>query len=780
MKKEFSLAIMGVIAVTAVMISACSVNPGDDVNRNSKDAPVYSLGALKEDPVKYQKKLITRSGISKKFYSVSASSLPVSVDYTYLMPPVKSQGGQGSCVGWATGYYAKTFQEGREELWDLSVEANQYSPAWVYNQINFGMDSGSFVSDALELLTRMGNDTWANFPYNQSDYLTKPDVLSYFRASHYKAFEYYSLPYDVDTLKSILVNSNVIVFRVDVYPDFDTIGDSNPVFDNTEGNYRGGHALCIVGYDDRLRAFKFVNSWGDGWGVLKDNNDPSQGRGYGWISYDFVSPMNPVGFNAWVLVDAENIQDNTLINTPATIEAENFTAQSGALVETCPEGGQDVDMTLNGSWVEYAINNISGSVTNILTYRVATPNAQAQLRLHYNGRVQYVTDVYNTGGWQNYQSFTVPIILSNGIQKIRIIATNGVRLNWLSIQPQGFSSSKSSSSLAVSSAPQYGNSSSSASPFNIPGKVEAEDYSAMNGVQTEACAEGGLNVGWIDTGDWMDYAILVDQAGSYQIDIRLASLAATGALELRVDSQTLLSKNVPNTGGWQTWTTVTGTVNLTQGLKTIKIYASGPGFNMNWINFIKLSSSSTTSLSSSKSSSLSYSSSSSVSSKSSSISSATSSVSSGTGPIQILSYNGSLIAVQNQIYTRFKLVNSGAGNLDLSTVKIRYYFTAEGLQPVTYYNDYSTINSANFTGKVSKLSVSKTGADSYLEIAFNATAGVLAPGAHIEIQGRLAKSDWSNFNQADDYSYNPVNVSYTDWIKVTAYTSGVLRYGIEP
>jgi len=46
----------------------------------------------------------------------------------------------------------------------------------------------------------------------------------------------------------------------------------------------------------------------------------------------------------------------------------------------------------------------------------------------------------------------------------------------------------------------------------IPGKIEAENFSDQSGVQTENCTDvgGGLNVGWIDTNDWMEYPISND------------------------------------------------------------------------------------------------------------------------------------------------------------------------------------------------------------------------------------------------------------------------------
>ncbi|OCT15485.1 hypothetical protein A8709_15530 [Paenibacillus pectinilyticus] len=123
---------------------------------------------------------------------------------------------------------------------------------------------------------------------------------------------------------------------------------------------------------------------------------------------------------------------------------------------------------------------------------------------------------------------------------------------------------------------------------NLPGKLEAENYSMMNGIQTETTNDtgGGLNVGWTDAGDWMDYPVNVQNTGTYTVGFRVASVNTTGQIQLKNSAGTVLSTvNVPNTGGWQTWTTVNATVNLTAGGQTIRLYVPTGGFNVNWLNF---------------------------------------------------------------------------------------------------------------------------------------------------------------------------------------------------
>jgi beta-glucanase (GH16 family) len=121
-------------------------------------------------------------------------------------------------------------------------------------------------------------------------------------------------------------------------------------------------------------------------------------------------------------------------------------------------------------------------------------------------------------------------------------------------------------------------------------QIEAEAYSAMAGVQLEACAEGGQNVGWIDTSDWMAYnSVTFPTSGSYRVEYRVASAAGgTLSLDLNAGSIQLGQVGVPNTGGWQNWTTISQTVNINAGTYNVGVFAAQGGWNLNWIKFTKL------------------------------------------------------------------------------------------------------------------------------------------------------------------------------------------------
>ena len=115
--------------------------------------------------------------------------------------------------------------------------------------------------------------------------------------------------------------------------------------------------------------------------------------------------------------------------------------------------------------------------------------------------------------------------------------------------------------------------------------VQAENWSAMAGVQTENCSEGGLNVGYINNTDNMDYNITAPVSGIYLFSFRVAANVA-GSFQLKKGTTVLATLNVPATGGYQVWTTITAGVNLTAGSQTLRIVSTTDNYwNINWFSF---------------------------------------------------------------------------------------------------------------------------------------------------------------------------------------------------
>lgn len=151
----------------------------------------------------------------------------------------------------------------------------------------------------------------------------------------------------------------------------------------------------------------------------------------------------------------------------------------------------------------------------------------------------------------------------------------------------------------------------------------------------------------------------------------------------------------------------------------------------------------------------------------------------GTGALKIQYKNTDSSATDNQIRMGLQLVNTGSTAVDLSTVKVRYWFTPEaGSSTFETSCDYAVLGCGKLTHGVQTSGGSAAGASHYLEVGFG--SGTLAAGASTgEMQLRLNKSDWSNFNEADDYSRSTAT-SYADAPKIGVYVTGALAWGTAP
>ncbi len=149
--------------------------------------------------------------------------------------------------------------------------------------------------------------------------------------------------------------------------------------------------------------------------------------------------------------------------------------------------------------------------------------------------------------------------------------------------------------------------------------------------------------------------------------------------------------------------------------------------------------------------------------------------------------NGNASSSSNSIYAKFKVTNNTGSPINLADLKLRYYYTIDEEKPQTFWCDHAGMMSGNsyvdvtskVTGTFVKMTSTTSTANYYIEVGFASGSGSLAAGSSIEVQTRAARNDWSNYNQANDYSYKQSG-SYVDWVNVTAYKGGSLVYGNEP
>lgn len=231
-------------------------------------------------------------------------TLPAAVDLSRDFPLPGDQGQQGSCVGWATAYALKTYQERIEIGWSLEPLQHRFSPAYVYNQINGGKDEGSRITDALDLIVQQGVATLATAPYSDQDFRTQPSNTARQEAAQFKGKAWKTANGTLE-IKNALANRLPVVGGIVVFDALMNLRGANSVYNTFSGEYQGGHAITFVGYDDGRYggAFKIINSWSQSWGD----------EGFFWMPYDAANRTVTAPYGqttvlryAYVLEDAEN------------------------------------------------------------------------------------------------------------------------------------------------------------------------------------------------------------------------------------------------------------------------------------------------------------------------------------------------------------------------------------------------------------------------------------------------------------------------------------------
>jgi Papain family cysteine protease len=212
--------------------------------------------------------------------------LPEAVSLERFAPPRGNQGQQGSCVAWSSAYGARTILEAASA--GVNPDQIKFSPSFLYNQIGLEGCEGSYIQRAMEFMSKDGALPLREFPYNDQDCQRQPDQSQLQEAAQYKIHGFTRLTegdnvnqINVRAVKEHLAKDAPVVIGMMVGQSFmqDMMGQElwRPQGMDQSQVGMGGHALCVIGYDDRKfgGAFQIMNSWGPEWG--KD--------GIGWVRY---------------------------------------------------------------------------------------------------------------------------------------------------------------------------------------------------------------------------------------------------------------------------------------------------------------------------------------------------------------------------------------------------------------------------------------------------------------------------------------------------------------
>lgn len=259
-----------------------------------------NLGGLLGDENSGVQQLFSKSGYgysAKEFDKASIyeglednntkNPLPEAVSLLRFAPRRGDQGQQGSCVAWSSAYAAQTILTAAAT--GKAPNSITFSPSYLYNQIRLSQDcQGSYIQRAMEAIKRNGGVPLSQYPYNDQDCSRSPSGAD-LAAGRQNTIHGFTRLTEGDNLNQIsvravkehLAKDAPVVIGMLVGQSFmtDMMGRElwQPQGLDKAQVGLGGHAMCVIGYDDRKfgGAFQIMNSWTPQWG--KD--------GIAWVRY---------------------------------------------------------------------------------------------------------------------------------------------------------------------------------------------------------------------------------------------------------------------------------------------------------------------------------------------------------------------------------------------------------------------------------------------------------------------------------------------------------------
>lgn len=212
--------------------------------------------------------------------------LPEAVSLLRFAPSRGNQGEQGSCVAWSSAYGAQTILTAAATHQDPNTI--RFSPSYLYNQIRLDGCQGSYLQKAMETMQRNGGVPLSQYPYNDQDCNREPSS-SDVQAGRQNVIHGFTRLTNGDNINEIsvraikehLAKDAPVAIGMMVGQSFmqDMMGQElwRPAPGDESGMGMGGHAMCVIGYDDSKYggAFQIMNSWGPEWGK----------NGVAWVRY---------------------------------------------------------------------------------------------------------------------------------------------------------------------------------------------------------------------------------------------------------------------------------------------------------------------------------------------------------------------------------------------------------------------------------------------------------------------------------------------------------------
>ena len=246
-----------------------------------------------------------------------------SVDMREKMPPIYNLGELGSCTAnaIAAAYQYLTLEDGKD------VYPSRLFIYWNERSVenSTGSDSGACIRDGMKCVHQIGACEEEKWPYDISKFIDTPPQTCFDNAALHKSHAYRRIHFDIMRLRTYLNDGYPIIFGFTVYESFesDEVAKTGLMTMPSEGEkVLGGHAVLMVGFDDKSKHFIVRNSWGEEWGD----------KGYFYMPYDFVDETNCCDF--WIMEtvsedsSSESSDKSTQKNAGEKEEEESETEES--------------------------------------------------------------------------------------------------------------------------------------------------------------------------------------------------------------------------------------------------------------------------------------------------------------------------------------------------------------------------------------------------------------------------------------------------------------------
>jgi uncharacterized repeat protein (TIGR01451 family) len=345
MKQKTLTIAMAVVMALIITVPAMADSP-DEPDVQAPDVPEIEHGMGAIFTPDYIRESFPRLPLDT-VEQLDVMQLPAAVDHSAGLPPVGDQGPKGTCVAWGTTYYYRTYQEGVEHGWDLTLPDGSpnpetvFSPAWTFS-IGGNLDddcSGMMTSAAFSIFEEQGATTLSVMPNVYSPWY-QPTELQAGAAFPYRALAFdltgyptyvyerwlsgYYSPYGWTPPEGDIFNIALNVPSV----GFEGIGTCpNRWMDPAElqtATASGGHVVTVIGYDSTITftgglsatavytgAFRIINSWGVDWAC----------DGQVWIPYAaWDAPLSDGGFirEHWGAINLTNYTISGQVTSGAT------------------------------------------------------------------------------------------------------------------------------------------------------------------------------------------------------------------------------------------------------------------------------------------------------------------------------------------------------------------------------------------------------------------------------------------------------------------------------